>query len=104
MAGIWNRIIPGEDRISAHLVKAAIYLGARGVFTDQQILNGLNSKLTAPLDASAQADMAAVRTLITNASTTQAKLDILERFDALNIAAEAGVLTSEATYRTQLGI
>ena len=104
MAGIWNRIIPGNDRLSVHLIKAAMYLSVRGLFTDQQLLDGLNSRITTPLDAAAQADLAAVKALIVAASTTQAKIELLERFDALNIGAEAGVLTSEATYRAQMGI
>ena len=103
MSGIWNRIIPGDDRLSSHLVKAAIFCGADGTFSDAQILNALNSKIVTPLDAQAQADLVAVRSAIAAAATNQ-KAIILERFDALNIAAEMGVLTSEATYRTKMGL
>jgi len=104
MSGLWDRIIPGEDRLSAHLVKAAIFCGSDGTFTDQQIMAGLNSKLVTELNAAAVADLTAIRTAITNAANAGAKLIILERMDALNIAAEAGVLTSEVTYRNKLGI
>lgn len=103
MAGIWNRIVPGEDRISAHLLKAAVYLRVRNVFTSQQILDALNSTLVAPLDAAAQTDLTNVITQASAGSAT-AKLDYLERWDAVNIAAEAGLLTSEATYRSELSI
>lgn len=104
MSGIWDRIIPGNDRLSVHLVKAAVFCGADNTFTDGQLLAGLNSRLETPLDAAAQADLLAVRAAISAASTAQAKLLILERFDALNIAVEAGVLTSEATYRSKMGL
>lgn len=104
MAGIFSRIKPGDDRVSAHLVKAAVMLGSDGVFTDQQILDGLNERIVTPLDAAAASDLAAVRTSITNALSTGAKLIILERFDALNIAVETGALTNETTYRNKLGI
>lgn len=104
MSGIWDRIIPGDDRLSAHLVKAAVFCGSDGTFSDAQILAGLNSRLATPLNAAAEADLVAVRTAITNASTAQAKLIILERFDALNIAVEMGVLTNEATYRSKMGL
>ena len=104
MSGIWNRIIPGEDRLPVHLVKAAVYLAVRGVFTDAQILAGLNAKLITPLDAAAQSDLLAVCTAIIAVSGLAGKVDLLERLDALNIAAEMGVLTNEAAYRTELGL
>lgn len=104
MAGIWNRIIPGEDRVSSHLLKAAMYLSVRGVFTDQNLLSAINSKLATPLDAQSVADLSTIKSAIVAASTLQAKLDLFERFDALNIAVENGVLQSETVYRTQMGI
>lgn len=103
MAGIWERIKPSNDRMSSHLLKAAIYLRVRGIFTNQQIINALNSTVTTPLDAAAETDLT---TIIANAGTgtATAKLDYLERWDAVNIAAESGLLTSEATYRSELGL
>ena len=106
MSGIWERIKPGgenADRLNAHFLKAAIYCAVRGVFTNAQILAALNSQLTAPLDSAAETDLAAV---VTNAGTGSAiaKIDYLERWDALNIAVENGLLTNEATYRSELGI
>jgi hypothetical protein len=103
MAGIFDRIRPGEDRLSAHLLKAAVYFRVRNVFTAQQILTKLNSTLMTPLDAAAQTDLVNV---VSNAGTgaAAAKLDYLERWDACNIAAENGLLTNEATYRSELGI
>ena len=107
MPGIFDRIKPAAengDRVSAHLLKAAIFLGSDAVFTDQQIVDGLNARFATPLDAAAVTDLAKIRAAVTNAATVQAGLRILERFDALNIAVEMGVLTSEATYRSKLGI
>lgn len=103
MAGIWERIKPSNDRMSSHLLKAAIYLRVRGIFTNQQIINALNSTVTTPLDAAAETDLT---TIIANAGTgtATAKLDYLERWDAVNIAAESGLLTNEATYRSELGL
>lgn len=104
MAGIWDRIIPSSnDRLAVHLVKAAIYLRGRNVFTSNQILNGLNSQLTTPLDANAQTDLTNIITQATTGSAT-AKLDYLERLDAMNVAVEDGLLTNEATWRSELGI
>jgi hypothetical protein len=106
MAGIWDRIIPGgenADRCSAHLLKAAMHLAVYGVFTNQQLLNGINSRLSAPLSNAAENDLGAIRTSI-EAMTAVNRIVGLERFDALNINAEMGVLTNEATYRAQLGI
>jgi hypothetical protein len=106
MSGLWDRIIPGgesSDRTNAHLLKAAVYCAVRGTFSNAQILAAINSQLTVPLDANAQTDLA---TVVSNGSTgsAAAKIDYLERFDALNIAAENGLLTNEATYRSELNI
>lgn len=103
MAGIWDRIIPGDDRVTSHLLKAAMHLAVFGVFTNQQLLDGINSKITTPLGANAVTDLGAIRTAIA-AMATQGRLVALERFDAMNISAEMGVLTNEATYRSELGI
>lgn len=103
MSGIWDRIIPGEDRCSSHLLKASMHLAVFAVFTDQHIVTGINSKLTTPLSAAAVTDLGNIRTTIA-AMTSPNRMVALERFDSMNIAAEMGVLTSEATYRAQLGI
>lgn len=107
MSGIFDRVKPGgenADRVSAHLLKAAIFLGSDAVFTDQQIVDALNARVVAPLDAAAVTDLATIRAAVANAATIQAGLRILERFDALNIAVEVGALTNETTYRNKLGI
>lgn len=106
MSGLYDRIAmrgEGAAPISAHLLKAAMYLAVRGVFTTQQIVTALNAKLSTPLSGADTADLAAIYAQA-NTGTATAKLDYLERFDALNIAVEMGVLTSEAVWRAQLGI
>lgn len=103
MSGLWDRIIPGDDRCSAHLLKAAMHLAVYGVFNDSQLLAGINSKLTTALSSAAQTDLANIKTAIA-ALTGVNRVVGLERLDAMNIAAEAGVLTSEATWRSNLGI
>lgn len=104
MAGIWDRIVPAaENRINVHLIKAAIYLGVRGVFSDAQIAAALDTQTPEPLSIAAKNDLVAIKTEATTGAAA-AKLDYLERLDALNIAVECGALTNEATYRTQLGI
>jgi hypothetical protein len=104
MPGIWDRIVPAStDRLNSHLLKSAIYLAVRGVFSDNQILAALNNQLTTPLSQAAQTDLLTVKANASTGSAT-AKLDYLERWDALNIAVENGALTNEATYRSELSI
>lgn len=105
MSGIYDRIVPSStDRVPAHLLKAAIFLGSDSVFTDQNILDALNATLVTPLDAAAETDLSTVRAAVANAATIQAGLRILERWDALNIAVEMGALSNETTYRNKLGL
>ncbi len=103
MSGIWGRVIPGSDRVGVHLLKAAVYCRVRNVFTAQQVLNAINSKITTPLSAAAETDLTNIVTQASAGSAT-VKLDYLERWDAVNIAAEAGLLANEATYRSEFGI
>lgn len=104
MAGIWDRLLPtSSDRMSVHLLTAAMYLGAEGVFTDQQILNGINSKLNTPLDAAAVTDLQNIRTQAqSGAAAARARYPHL--LESLSIAVEEGILTNEATFRSRLNI
>jgi hypothetical protein len=102
MAGIYDRVAPGRDRIPIHFIKAAVYLQVRGVFTTAQIRDGINSLLETPLDAQAETDLLNICTQAA-AGTAAAKLDYLERLDALNLITENSFIT-ENVYRTQLGI
>ena len=102
MAGIYDRLIPGNDRLAVHFVKAAVYMNVRGVFTPAQILNGMNSLLEEPLSAEAVTDLTNICTQAATGAAA-AKLDYLERLDALNLLCENNMI-SENVYRTQLGI
>lgn len=104
MSGIFDRIVPGDDRVSVHLLKAAVYLVTRGAVTAQQMNDKLDASVATPLDAAAKADLAAVRSLISAASGSANKLELLERFDSLNVCVETGLLTNEAAYRSEMGI
>lgn len=103
MAGLWDRLIPGNDRVNVHLLKAAIDLRVRGTFNAAQILSVLNAQLTTPLSAAAQTDLTNIITQA-SAGTATAKLDYLNKLDALAIAVECGAFTNEATWRSQMGI
>lgn len=81
-----------------------MFLSATGVFSAQQLIDGLNSTIENPLTSEELSELSTIRTSIINAATLADKIGILDRFDSLNIAAEQGVLTNEAVYRAQLGI
>jgi hypothetical protein len=103
MAGIWERITPGDDRLAVHLVTSALHLADLGAFTSAQILSGLNATLETPLDQNAVNDLQAMLTELSgldNASKTRYMLGV----QSLNVAVETGLLTSESTYRNTLGI
>lgn len=103
MAGLWDRLLPGDDRVNVHLLKAAVDLRVRGTFTAGQILTALNAQLTTPLNAAAQTDLTNIVTQASVGNAT-AKLDYLNKLDALAVAVECGAFKNEATWRSQLGI
>jgi hypothetical protein len=103
MAGLWERIRgDAEDRIDIHLLDAAMTLYATGAFTPAQILSGLNSKLTTPLNPAEQADLQAMAAVL-DPLTVLNKLVHQQKIMAWSIAAE-NTLVTEAQYRTALGI
>lgn len=103
MAGIWNRIIPGSDRVAVHLLACAIDLGADATFSDAQILAVVNSQIKTPLDAAAQTDLLNIRAQAAVGNTgVQAKY--LFRLHSLAYAAEIGSPLAEASFRTKLNI
>ena len=104
MAGIWERIKPGvNDRCPVHLVKAAISLGVKGSFSDAQIRNAINAQIQTPLDAAAETDLINIRTAAAAGSAANDSL-YMHYLDGVLIAVEAGAITSEATFRSELGI
>lgn len=105
MSGIWDRIIPGPDRVSVHQLYASLSLAVDGTFTNQQIINDLNSDLVTPLDAAAVADLAAIKSAIDGITGVANKLNRLRIFDSLNMKAEKGTGNlTEAIYRNKLGL
>lgn len=104
MAGIWEHVkVDAAPRLPAHVLKSAVYCALRGLFTTQQVRVKLEELIGQELSQDAATDLSAVLTNA-NVGTAIAKVDYLERWDAMNIAAENGLLTNEATYRSELGI
>lgn len=107
MSGLWNRLADrGEtgDPLSAHMLRAVVYLVARNVFTPAQARTKLESRLHVALTAAEAQDLSNILTVFQGLGTAAAKLDYLERIHALAICVETGLLTSEATWRSELGI
>jgi hypothetical protein len=108
MAGLYSRIAdrsnPAFDPISSHLAKALMYLVVRGVITGAQAKTALETKLRVPLTTAESTDFANIAAQANAQAKTVLKVDYLERLDALNICIETGVLTNEATWRSELGI
>ena len=102
MAGIFDRI-GVADNVSVHLLKAAIYLGVQGTFTDPQILAALNARLETNLDAAAQTDLTNIKTQAAlGAAADQAQY--IHGLEAIAIAVEEGGYSNEAGFRSFLGI
>lgn len=107
MPGLYDRIaLRGETQnpISSHLVKALIYLVARGVLTGSQAKAAIEARLRIPLTTAETTDFTNIVAQVGAQGTNLLKLDYCERMDALNICIETGVFANEATWRNQLGI
>ena len=104
MAGIWERVnSTAEDRVAAHLLEAAFVFKDLGIFTNQQILDALNSKITTPLTGAEQTDLLNIATALAGAGSATNRLVYKEKIRATFIGAEAGAI-SEAQFRNILGI
>lgn len=106
MSGLWNRLTDrGEmdDPLGGRAVKAIVYLVGRGLFTGAQARGKLDSTLRVPLTAAEIADLTALLGVLAAQPNATAKLDYLERVDALSICAERKLVT-EAQWRSELGI
>ena len=108
MAGLWDRIVTrgaGASPLPVATVRAVVYLVARGVVSGQQARDAVNSRLgNRPLTFEESADLAAVIAQIGLLPTPIEKIDYVERFDSLNICAEAGILRDESVWRAQLNL
>lgn len=104
MAGLWERVKSGAAvRVPSHLLDAAFVLNATGTFTQQQIIDGLNSQISSPLAAAELTDLGNIVTEMAAQGTNTLKLIYMEKIKAAFICAECGVI-NEATFRTILDI
>jgi hypothetical protein len=104
MAGIYERIKPTAiDRVGSHLIDSAYVFIHTGTFTNQQVLNAINSTVETPLTAAETTDLTNISTALSNAGSVTNKLVYLEKIKAAFICAEIGVI-NEATFRSALGI
>lgn len=102
MAGLWERInATADDRLSVHLIDAAMVLHGTDALTKAQVLSMLNARLQAPLTAAEIADLEAVADVLMAQGTVPLKLVYLQKISAWTIAAETGTIT-EAAFRTGL--
>ena len=104
MSGLWDRIVPGEDRVAVHFITAAVHLAVEGVFTNAQILAAINSDLDTDLDSAAESDLSDLVTECNAQPNIGAKARYIHLIESLGLAVEEGHLTSESVWRSNLGI
>lgn len=104
MAGIWERVkSTATDRLSSHLLDAAMVFRGDGTFTAQQILDVLNAHVSNPLEGAELTDLSAIVTVLSGTSGAANKLVYKEKVKAALLCAEMGAI-NEATFRSVLGI
>lgn len=104
MAGIYERIKSTvDDRVGSHLIDAAYVFVHTGTFTNQQVINAINSTISSPLTAAETTDLNNISTALSNAGSATNKLVYLEKIKSAFIYAELGII-NEATFRSVLGI
>ena len=104
MAGIWERVkVDAADRISSHLLDAAFVFNATGDFTQQQIIDAINSKIVSPLAGAELTDLGNITSQMSAQGTATLKLVYLEKVRAAMLCAEMN-LFNETTFRSILGI
>ena len=102
MPGLWERLHPlAEDRLTVHLIEAAMVLHGTDALTKPQILAALNAKLEAPLTAAEIADLETMANVLAAQATIPFKLLYMQKIAAWTIAAEAGSV-DEAAFRAGL--
>lgn len=103
MAGLYDRIGAVEDNVQVHYLVAGIKGYGTGIWTRQQVLDGVNALLTAPLSGAELTDYTAIVDALDGQPNALNKLIYGNKIEAAMIAAEAGVL-NEAGWRSALGI
>lgn len=108
MAGLFDRtkyvINEGEpSRLPGLTLWACVYAVGRGVASAARVANKLDEQMEQPLR---QVDKDDLMVILTNATTGVAtqRLDYMLRLQAVLIAAETGLIESEAVFRSELGI
>lgn len=104
MSGIWERIkADAVDRISSHLLDAAMVVRNDNSFTGAQILAALNRQIMTPLTASETTDLNNIMTQLVGVGSVTNRLVYKEKVKAALIIAECGEFT-EVQFRSYLGI
>jgi hypothetical protein len=104
MAGLWERIrVDAADRVSNHLLAAALVMHQTSGFSDAQILAAVNTSVQTPLTAAEQDDLAALAAVLDTQGSVTNRLVWLAKCEAWCLAAEHGVVT-EAQWRAALGV
>jgi len=106
MAGIYDRLIPGNNRVGVHLLTASVLLAAEGIFTDLQVKNAINNQLdpTAPLDAAAETDMVNMKVELIAQPSIAAASRYVHRIESIGMALQSGEYANEAGFRSYLNI
>lgn len=102
MAGLYDRIGAINDNVRVHYFVGGIKGYATGIWTRQQILNGINSLLDIPLNAAEQADLTAIADHMDSLNAI-GKLGYGNQVEAAMIAAESGII-DETAWRAALQI
>lgn len=102
MAGLYDRI-GADDRVSTHYFVAGLKGYGTGIWTRQQVLDGINSLLISSLSGDELTDYTAIADIMDGKSTSTAKMGYAMQIEAAMIAAEAEVLL-EAGWRSALEI
>lgn len=104
MAGIWERIkSDAPNRISSHLIDAAFVFVNTGTFTNQQVINAINSTTEVPLTQLEINDLSNISSVLSNSGSATNKLIYLEKIKSAFICAEMNII-NESTFRNILGI
>ena len=104
MPGIWERVkSSAADRLSSHMVDAALTLYSAGNFTSQQVLDGINGQLASALAGVEVTDLSNIRAAMDAISQTANKLVYVGKVRAAFLAGEVGAIT-ESQFRAILGI
>lgn len=103
MAGLYDRIGAEADSVNVHYLVAGIKGYGTGIWTRQQVLDGVNALLTAPLSSAELTDYTAIADALDGQANALNKLIYGNKVEAAMIAAEAGVL-NETGWRAALEI